>query len=73
MIEKCQCEERDVQDCGSTSNAVWFRDCGTKEKTEGRAGGGTDEDVGEVEEDDFNLLMYAVTGQIFSIQPSNRY
>lgn len=31
---------------GLSFSAVWFRDHGTKEKTEGRAGGGADEDVG---------------------------
>lgn len=46
--EKCQYEGSGVQDgCSS------FRDHGTKEKAESRVGGGTDEDVGEMEEDDF--------------------
>lgn len=53
MIEKCQHEGRGVQDGGSSSNAVWFRHRGTKEKTEGCAGGRTDKDVGEMKEDDF--------------------
>lgn len=53
MIEKCQHEGRGVQGDGSSSNAVWFRDRDTKEKTEGCAGGGTDKDVGEMKEDDF--------------------
>lgn len=51
VIQKCQYEGRGVDNCGLSSNAVWFR--GNKEKTEGRAGGGTNEDVGEMEEDDF--------------------
>lgn len=31
---------------------VCYRDSDTKEETEGRAGGGSDEDVGEMEEDE---------------------
>lgn len=53
VIEKCQYKGKGVQDGGSSSNAWWFRDHDTKKKMEGRAGGGTDEDVGEMEEDNF--------------------
>lgn len=53
LMEKRKYEGIGVHNGGSSSNAVWFRDRGTKEKTEGRAGGGTNEDMGEMEEDDF--------------------
>ena len=32
-------ERKGIQDGGKTFNAVWFRYCGTEEKTESRAGG----------------------------------
>lgn len=44
--ERCQYEGSGVQGGCSSFSAVWFRDHGMKEKAEGRAGGGADEDVG---------------------------